>query len=134
MAFTADNPNQSLPIKFSATGFTLNTTQLKTGGEVVVNVLPAKWLRIRADGAFCPSSTDADGRMLLNLPAGTRQVVAKYSPPWGLGAEFGVAVAACAVLAMFVTRRRIKQSLDGASDDGEVGQLIFQERPDGLAA
>jgi hypothetical protein len=134
MAFAAADPNHPLPIKFSAAGFTLDTAQLKVGGKIVINILPAKWLRIRADGVFCPASADAQGRILLDIPPGTRQVVAKYSPPWQVGAAGGVALAACAALAMFGTRRRIKKSLVDATIDREIGQFSFHDRPDKLAA
>jgi hypothetical protein len=100
MAFAVDSPRKALPVKFDAGGLRVDTASLPQGGQVVVNALPAKFLRATADGVSVEMTADKWGRLLFNVPAGTKCLKASYRPPWLAGAAVGVLLAAVAVCSM----------------------------------
>jgi hypothetical protein len=100
LAFIAGKQKIALPIQFNAAGATVDTSSLTEETDVVVNTMPAPFLKARADGAPATASTDKWGRLVYHLPAGTKQLRLAYQPPWFIGTLLGAALAAFAIAAM----------------------------------
>lgn len=117
LAFAAQKPHSALPIKFSASGFVVDTSNVSDSGEIVINVLQAPWLKVKADNVALESRADSKGRLLLQIPPGTQQVSAVYSPPWKLGCLAGIALTIAAGLAMQFRPRRSAQVVQYPTGD-----------------
>ncbi|MCC7083825.1 MAG: hypothetical protein IT427_02330, partial [Pirellulales bacterium] len=100
MAFAVDRPRTPLPVKFDASGLRVDTSSLTQGGQVVVNILPAKFLQAAADGANVECAADQWGRLLFAVPAGTNTLTARYRPPWLAGIAVALVLSGMAALAM----------------------------------
>jgi hypothetical protein len=111
MAFAVDSPRKALPVKLDAGGLEVDTSSLPQGGQVVVNVVPTKFLRGDADGRALEIGTDKWGRLLFNAPPGTRTLSAGYRPPWLAGCGVGLVVAATAI-GLMRYRRRLQEFVE----------------------
>lgn len=89
MAFAASQPTRDLPITLNGAGVRVDVSRLTNGGDVIVNFLKRPWSKAYADGRGIACSSDEWGRMQTHIPAGTKVLEVRYSPPWGLGFRVG---------------------------------------------
>jgi hypothetical protein len=130
MAFAADSPRKGLPVTFDASGLQVDTSSLPQGGQVVVNAVPAKFLRAVADGASVEMTADKWGRLLFKVPAGTKILKASYHPPWLAGTAIGMllaAVAACAMRFRWRLEDLIERWLPGKREQVEAMLVKFRQ-------
>ncbi|MDP4267611.1 MAG: hypothetical protein Q8880_09285 [Bacteroidota bacterium] len=82
MAFIKSNPQKSLPIQFKGNGVRVQTTSLKPGDTLVINVLNRKWLKAYSDGIPIVSTSDKFGRVNIKISKESRCLTLIYSPPF----------------------------------------------------
>ena len=111
MAFAEATPDTALPIHTSGRGATVDLESLPQGGAVVVNFLAWPHMQAAVDGQSIAVSPDEWGRIRTIVPAGAKQLVVRYVPPWGKGLLCGTAIAfvtgAGAVVSRTVFRRKV---------------------------
>jgi hypothetical protein len=111
LAFPVSAPSPVLPTGFDGAGARVAGPALASGGEIVLNLLLRPWLIAEGDGRRLVSREVDWGRVVVNVPAGTRTLALRYAPPWGLGALAGAALAAlAAAVTVWLARRDIAPS------------------------
>jgi len=107
MAFPLATPGQALPLSLNGSGVTVDTSALTAGGVVVVNFLWYPNVRASAEGAELPSGRDPWGRILVQVPPGTRSVRVRLGAAWTRGlVNAGLVLALSLLLAMLLARRQ----------------------------
>lgn len=127
LAFMNDRSETPLPIHSSSRGMTIDTANLPSGGDVVVNVLANPYLKPYADSQSIPIAVDAWGRIVVHLPPTARQLSFVYRPPWLAGALCGAFLAACAA-ALMHWRRRFEAALARLESYDQLVNLTFLRR------
>lgn len=96
MAFPVADPNRGLPWSADARGVRVDLTGVPQGGRVVANFLWRRDWKADADGAPVAAVADDWGRLVADVPAGTKALTFTYSPPWkrGFTAAAGLVLAA----------------------------------------
>jgi hypothetical protein len=126
MSFAVDSPRKALPVTMNTRGLTVDTSTLLNGGEVCVNVLESKFLQAEADGVALEKSTDRWGRLLFEVPPGTKQLKASYRPPFLAGTLLGLLLAAVAYAVMRF-RNRLREVIERRltqNEDATKPQLV----------
>ena len=106
LAFTADDPSRGLRTDFDVAGVRVRLSDEHRGGPVIVNTIPARFMRAYVDGKRTAWQTDSWGRLMLDAPAGSKSVRLRYSPPWLAGTLLGLVLAAASCGGYSASRRR----------------------------
>ncbi len=87
MAFAVRQPLKPYPVKFSTRGVIVDfgPERFQFDNPFVINVLAWPRFRVYADGKPLNYRPDEWGRIVADVPAGTHQLEAVYSPPLGEG-------------------------------------------------
>ncbi len=94
MAFAEERPQTPLPVNFDASGAAITTSEVPQGGRVVLNMLWRREIQSHVSGSIVAATADDWGRIVLQIPPGTREVRVTFRQPW----EYGFALAGVALL------------------------------------
>jgi hypothetical protein len=110
MAFASARARKALPVEMNASGVKVDLSSLAQGGEVVVNIVDAKYLKAATEAGPIEHTSDKWGRLVFNIPAGTTKLSIRYVPPW-LPASLLGAIMGIAALAIMRWRGKIETFL-----------------------
>ena len=96
LAFSTENPDVPLPIRFDQQGARVDLGDSRHEGDVVVNILWRPQMVVTTDGRRCKARADDYGRLVAAVPAGAHEIRVRYCPPWGTGFLAGLTLAAVA--------------------------------------
>ncbi len=105
MAYAEDAPDTALPIHLSGWGATVDLDGKGAEEAVVVNFLAWPHLKATADGKAIDMGPDEWGRIRAVVPAGAKQLVVRYVPPWGKGLLYGALLALATGLGALAVNR-----------------------------
>lgn len=86
LAFPLDEPRHVLPVKLKQSGVIVDVGGPPRPVSVVVNFLLLNGIVARAGGNILPMTADEWGRIVVDVPAGTRVMEVRYEPPWDVAA------------------------------------------------
>jgi hypothetical protein len=112
LAFTAADATTPLSVRFHAAGADVSLPPTARGKELVVNVVPPRFLYAYADGVRVQHTTDDWGRMKLTTPTSARELKLRYRPPWLAGTLLGLVLAACSCAGYAAFRQRWPEPLE----------------------
>lgn len=106
LAFYADDPGTALPARAVDGALEVTLPAPASPRRVVLNFLKRPASRLSADGAPLALESDAWGRVVAEVPAGTRRLVLDHGAGWGRGLYAGVVLVLVALALLVVAVRR----------------------------
>ncbi|HUT93214.1 MAG TPA: hypothetical protein VMY37_27365 [Thermoguttaceae bacterium] len=96
-AFCSGDCTQPFLLSHAPSAVIVDASGLPGGGQVVINYLWHRAIRLFADGHRIPASADDFGRIVTTVPPGTRTLAVRYQSPWLVGLALGATLTAMGV-------------------------------------
>jgi hypothetical protein len=120
LAFYESSPQEAIPVHFHGGGADL--TQITYAGPIILNVLWRPGIVTMADGKLLENQKDSWGRVRFDVPAGSKHIAIKFSPPWNKAFMAGLILLIVGVTFIFLLN-----ALNKASQ--KLPTMISQEEP-----
>jgi hypothetical protein len=105
LAFVDGNPDETLPLRFHASGIDVDV-EAAQGRIAIVNFLWRAEMKAWIDGIAVPSEFDSWLRIRIAIPPGARKLEIRYRPDWLTGIWYGSAVILAGISLQMLLRRR----------------------------
>ncbi len=105
LAFDTARPTESLPLRMSVAGLDIELGPEPEPRKIVANFLRYPDIVAMADGKPAAVTEDTWQRIAVEVPADTKEVRIRYSPPRATGIVMGVLLAAVGAVAMYACGR-----------------------------